>query len=71
VNAPVTAELPVVVIGADPAGLAAAAHLADLESADRVELTLPEAGVCGGSGLYDTPQTAEDGDQTGSGGCCA
>ncbi|MGW4951245.1 NAD(P)-binding domain-containing protein [Streptomyces parvulus] len=45
----------------------AAAIAGDLESADRVELTLPETGVCGGAGLFDAPDAAEaDG-----GGCCA
>ncbi|MFE7760559.1 FAD-dependent oxidoreductase [Streptomyces sp. NPDC057438] len=45
-----------------------AAHLAgDREAAERVELTLPETGVCGGAGLFDQPETAE---QSG-GGCCA
>ncbi|MEV0694128.1 NAD(P)-binding domain-containing protein [Streptomyces sp. NPDC050388] len=44
----------------------AAALADDLDSAERVELTLPETGVCGGAGLFDTPET----DQTG-GGCCA
>ncbi|MEU9100020.1 NAD(P)-binding domain-containing protein [Streptomyces sp. NPDC048361] len=45
-----------------------AAHLAgDHEAAQRVELTLPETGVCGGAGLFDQP-TAPEG--TG-GGCCA
>ncbi|GAA2417884.1 NAD(P)-binding domain-containing protein [Streptomyces glaucosporus] len=44
----------------------AAALAGDTEAADRVELTLPETGVCGGSGLYDAPETAE-----GDGGCCA
>ncbi|MER6774386.1 NAD(P)-binding domain-containing protein [Streptomyces bacillaris] len=45
----------------------AAAIAGDLASADRVELTLPETGVCGGAGLFDTPDTQEaDG-----GGCCA
>ncbi|MET7911777.1 FAD-dependent oxidoreductase [Streptomyces avermitilis] len=45
-----------------------AAHLAgDQEAAERVELTLPETGVCGGAGLFDQPQTAEET----SGGCCA
>jgi hypothetical protein len=44
-----------------------AALAGDIESADRVELTLPETGVCGGAGLFDTPEAAEaDG-----GGCCA
>lgn len=42
-----------------------AAHLAgDHEAARRVELTLPETGVCGGAGLFDEPVTQE------SGGCC-
>ncbi|MFD3840718.1 flavoprotein, partial [Streptomyces sp. NPDC058642] len=31
------------------------------------ELTLPETGVCGGAGLFDEPENAE---QSG-GGCCA
>ncbi|MFF3085118.1 NAD(P)-binding domain-containing protein [Streptomyces nojiriensis] len=45
-----------------------AAHLAgDQEAAERVELTLPETGVCGGAGLFDEPEAAE---ATG-GGCCA
>ncbi|MGW1764996.1 NAD(P)-binding domain-containing protein [Streptomyces sp. NPDC002073] len=44
------------------------AHLAgDQEAAERVELTLPETGVCGGAGLFDQPAAAEE---TG-GGCCA
>ncbi|GAA3756531.1 FAD-dependent oxidoreductase [Salinactinospora qingdaonensis] len=42
-----------------------AAHLAgDHASARRVELTLPETGVCGGSGLFDAPQAQDEG------GCC-
>lgn len=36
----------------------------DFEAAARVELVLPDTGVCGGAGLYDAP--AED-----TGGCCA
>ncbi|MFF0779880.1 NAD(P)-binding domain-containing protein [Streptomyces sp. NPDC003720] len=44
----------------------AAAIAGDIESADRVELALPETGVCGGAGLFDAPEA----DQTG-GGCCA
>ncbi|MGC5409869.1 NAD(P)-binding domain-containing protein [Streptomyces sp. DT225] len=45
----------------------AAAIAGDLASADRVELTLPETGVCGGAGLFDAPSAQEaDG-----GGCCA
>ncbi|AYV26248.1 glutamate synthase subunit beta [Streptomyces sp. ADI95-16] len=45
----------------------AAALAGDTDSADRVELTLPETGVCGGAGLFDQPEAAEE---TG-GGCCA
>ncbi|ANB03974.1 flavoprotein [Streptomyces ambofaciens] len=44
----------------------AAAIAGDLASADRVELTLPETGVCGGAGLFDAPDVAEA-----DGGCCA
>ncbi|WP_030396813.1 FAD-dependent oxidoreductase [Kitasatospora purpeofusca] len=45
-----------------------AAHVAgDLEAAARVELTLPETGVCGGAGLYDRPTPAESTDA----GCCS
>ncbi|GAA3654249.1 FAD-dependent oxidoreductase [Streptomyces chitinivorans] len=44
-----------------------AALAGDTESADRVELTLPETGVCGGAGLFDTPEAAE----TDGAGCCA
>ncbi|MFE2972599.1 FAD-dependent oxidoreductase [Streptomyces sp. NPDC059340] len=43
-----------------------AALAGDQEAAERVELTLPETGVCGGAGLFDEPQNAEQ-----SGGCCA
>ncbi|OKK16170.1 flavoprotein [Streptomyces sp. CB00455] len=45
----------------------AAALAGDREAAERVELTLPETGVCGGAGLFDEPAAAE---ATG-GGCCA
>ncbi|MFD7027241.1 NAD(P)-binding domain-containing protein [Streptomyces sp. NPDC059917] len=46
-----------------------AAHLAgDREAAERVELTLPETGVCGGAGLFDERPAATE--ETG-GGCCA
>ncbi|MYS52942.1 NAD(P)-binding domain-containing protein [Streptomyces sp. SID6013] len=45
----------------------AAAIAGDLDSADRVELTLPETGVCGGAGLFDAPDTR----QADGGGCCA
>ncbi|MFF6914341.1 NAD(P)-binding domain-containing protein [Streptomyces sp. NPDC012466] len=44
-----------------------AAIAGDLESADRVELTLPETGVCGGAGLFDDPNAG----QADGGGCCA
>lgn len=41
-----------------------AAIAGDHEAAERVELTLPETGVCGGSGVFDEPAQS-------SGGCCA
>ncbi len=43
-----------------------AAVAGDHEAAARVELVLPESGVCGGSGQFEA-ETAE----TGGGGCCA
>lgn len=44
----------------------AAALAGDQDAAERVELTLPETGVCGGAGLFDEPTAqAED-----TGGCC-
>lgn len=44
-----------------------AALAGDLEAADRVELVLPETGVCNGAGAFDDPgATASAG-----GGCCA
>ncbi|MER5386873.1 NAD(P)-binding domain-containing protein [Streptomyces sp. NPDC002688] len=46
----------------------AAALAGDQEAAERVELTLPETGVCGGAGLFDDPDATQDGD---GGGCCA
>ncbi|MGV4983163.1 NAD(P)-binding domain-containing protein [Streptomyces sp. NRAIS4] len=45
-----------------------AALAGDREAAERVELTLPETGVCGGAGLYDDPDAAQDSE---GGGCCA
>jgi thioredoxin reductase len=45
----------------------AAALAGDHEAAGRVELTLPETGVCGGAGLFDQPAGAEQP----AGGCCA
>ncbi|WP_326734307.1 NAD(P)-binding domain-containing protein [Streptomyces sp. NBC_01022] len=44
-----------------------AALAGDIEAADRVELTLPETGVCGGAGLFDDPAAGQADD----GGCCA
>ncbi|MFH8657812.1 FAD-dependent oxidoreductase [Streptomyces afghaniensis] len=45
----------------------AAAIAGDRAAAERVELTLPETGVCGGAGLFDEPgATPAEG-----GGCCA
>ncbi len=38
----------------------AASIAGDHEAAERVELTLPETGVCGGSGLFDQPAEAAD-----------
>ncbi|GHC70021.1 NAD(P)-binding domain-containing protein [Streptomyces violaceochromogenes] len=45
-----------------------AAIAGDREAAERVELTLPETGVCGGAGLFDEPDAAQNGE---GGGCCA
>ncbi|MFJ3658358.1 FAD-dependent oxidoreductase [Streptomyces nigra] len=45
-----------------------AAIAGDQEAAERVELTLPETGVCGGAGLYDDPDAAQSSE---GGGCCA
>ncbi|TQC44951.1 flavoprotein [Rhodococcus sp. WS4] len=44
----------------------AAALAGDHESAARVELTLPETGVCGGAGVFDEPEPA-----TAEGRCCS
>ncbi|MGC5342875.1 NAD(P)-binding domain-containing protein [Streptomyces sp. DT24] len=44
-----------------------AAIAGDTESADRVELALPETGVCGGAGLFDDPAAG----RADEGGCCA
>ncbi|OKK02540.1 flavoprotein [Streptomyces sp. CB03234] len=46
----------------------AAALAGDREAAERVELTLPETGVCGGAGVFDEPDASEA-PQSG-GGCC-
>ncbi|MGP4113702.1 FAD-dependent oxidoreductase [Streptomyces sp. 4N509B] len=45
----------------------AAALAGDMEAAERVELTLPETGVCGGAGLFDVSGA----DPTPAGSCCA
>ncbi|MEU9247334.1 NAD(P)-binding domain-containing protein [Streptomyces sp. NPDC048385] len=45
-----------------------AAIAGDQEAAERVELTLPETGVCGGAGLFDDPDAAQSAE---GGGCCA
>jgi len=45
----------------------AAAIAGDREAAERVELVLPETGVCSGGGLVDEPGTEG---QASSGGCC-
>jgi thioredoxin reductase len=45
----------------------AAAIAGDREAAERVELTLPESGVCGGAGLFDEPTATKAGV---GGGCC-
>ncbi|MFE7315350.1 NAD(P)-binding domain-containing protein [Streptomyces sp. NPDC057555] len=44
----------------------AAALAGDTRAADRVELTLPETGVCGGAGLFDTREA----DEAPAAGCC-
>lgn len=44
----------------------AAALAGDHDAAERVELVLPDTGVCGGAGLFDAPA-----EETESGGCCA
>lgn len=41
-----------------------AAIAGDAAAAERVELVLPETGVCGGAGLFDEPEAEQ-------GGCCA
>lgn len=45
-----------------------AAIAGDQEAAERVELVLPETGVCGGAGLFDQPAADAPSD---GGGCCA
>ncbi len=43
----------------------AAALSGDLDAANEVQLTLPDTGVCGGAGLFDSEQDSS------GGGCCA
>ncbi|REF30016.1 FAD-dependent oxidoreductase [Calidifontibacter indicus] len=50
--------------GFEQARSIAAALAGDLESANTVQLSLPDTGVCGGAGLFD-------GEEGGGGGCCA
>jgi len=45
-----------------------AAIAGEREAAARVELTLPESGVCGGAGLFDAEDTAVT--EPAGGGCC-
>ncbi|MBF6302629.1 hypothetical protein IU459_34595, partial [Nocardia amamiensis] len=47
----------------------AAALAGDHEAAERVELVLPDTGVCGGSGVFDAP-AEEPAETTAGGGCC-
>ncbi|MGW1408387.1 NAD(P)-binding domain-containing protein [Streptomyces sp. NPDC002403] len=53
--------------GYEQARSVAAAIAGDIDSADRVELTLPETGVCGGAGLFDDRAAG----QADAGGCCS
>ncbi|WP_329791175.1 FAD-dependent oxidoreductase [Lentzea sp. DG1S-22] len=52
--------------GYEQARSVAAAIAGDHEAAGRVELVLPETGVCGGAGVFDAPE-----EEKSSGGCCA
>ncbi|USX54426.1 FAD-dependent oxidoreductase [Lentzea sp. HUAS12] len=51
--------------GYEQARSVVAAIAGDHEAAARVDLVLPETGVCGGAGVFDAPQ-----EQKNSGGCC-
>ncbi|SEQ99487.1 Pyridine nucleotide-disulphide oxidoreductase [Lentzea xinjiangensis] len=51
--------------GYEQARSVVAAITGDHESAERVELVLPETGVCGGAGVFDAPAEQKNG-----GGCC-
>ncbi|MFI1227503.1 MULTISPECIES: NAD(P)-binding domain-containing protein [unclassified Streptomyces] len=57
--------------GYEQARSVAAALAGDIEAADRVELALPETGVCGGAGLFDDPAAAPaTGGEAPADGCC-
>ncbi len=47
----------------------AAALAGDHDAATRIELTLPDTGVCGGAGVFDDPNADTTQDASG-GGCC-
>lgn len=47
-----------------------AAIAGDRESAARVELVLPETGVCGGAGAFDEPAGPDDTSHPNGSGCC-
>ena len=42
----------------------------DLEAADRVDLVLPDTGVCNGAGAFDDPDALADLGAASGGGCC-
>ncbi|WP_405177895.1 NAD(P)-binding domain-containing protein [Nocardia sp. NBC_01377] len=48
----------------------AAAIAGDHEAATRVELALPDTGVCGGAGVFDDPNATKTAADNGDGGCC-
>ncbi len=52
--------------GFEQARSVVAAIAGDLEAADRVDLVLPETGVCSGAGAFDAPEA----DAQAGGGCC-
>jgi hypothetical protein len=52
--------------GYEQARSVVAAIAGDHEAAGRVELALPETGVCGGAGVFDAPDEVKN-----SSGCCA
>lgn len=48
-----------------------AALAGDVEAADRVDLVLPETGVCNGAGAFDDPAALADASGGAGGGCCS